>query len=58
MGKTRELFKKIRDTKEIFNVKMGTKRTEVVWTKQKQKILRRGGKNTQKNYTKRSLQPR
>ena len=52
MGKTRELFKKIRDTKEIFNVKMGTKRTEVVWTKQKQKILRRGGKNTQKNCTK------
>ena len=24
----------------------------MVWTKQKQKILRRGGKNTQKNYTK------
>ena len=24
MGKTRELFKKIRDTKEIFQVKMGT----------------------------------
>ena len=23
----------------------------MVWTKQKQKILRRGGKNTQKNYT-------
>ena len=25
----------------------------MVWTQQKQKILRRGGKNTQKNYTKR-----
>ena len=24
----------------------------MVWTKQKQKILRRGGKNVQKNYTK------
>ena len=24
----------------------------MVWTRQKQKILRRGGKNTQKNYTK------
>ena len=24
----------------------------MVWTKQKQKILRRGGKNIQKNYTK------
>ena len=27
-------------------------RTEMVWTKQRQNILRRGGKNTQKNYTK------
>ena len=26
MGKTRDLFKKIRDTKGIFHVKMGTKR--------------------------------
>ena len=26
-------------------------RTELVWTGQKQKILRRGGKNTQKNCT-------
>ena len=25
---------------------------EMVWTYQKQKILRRGGKNTQKKYTK------
>ena len=24
MGKTRDLFKKIRDTKEIFHTKMGT----------------------------------
>ena len=27
----------------------------MVWTKQKQKILRRGGKNTQKNCTKKDL---
>ena len=27
----------------------------MVWTQQKQKILRRGGKNTQKNYTKEIL---
>ena len=27
----------------------------MVWTKQRQKILRRGGKNTQKNYTKKDL---
>ena len=27
----------------------------MVWTQQKQKILRRGDKNTQKNYTKKDL---
>ena len=32
MGKTRDFFKKIRDTKEMFHEKMGTKRTEMVWT--------------------------
>ena len=46
MGKTRDLFKKIRDTKGTFHAKMGTIK-ETVWTEQKQKILR-GSKNTQK----------
>ena len=32
MGKTRDLFKKIRDTKGTFHAKMGSKRTEMVWT--------------------------
>ena len=32
MGKTTDLFKKIRDTKGIFHAKMGLKRTEMVWT--------------------------
>ena len=32
MGKIRDLFKKIRDTKGTFNAKMGSKRTEMVWT--------------------------
>ena len=32
MGKTRNFFKKIRDTKETFHAKMGTIRTEMVWT--------------------------
>ena len=32
MGKTGDLFKKIRDTKGIFHTKMGTKREEMVWT--------------------------
>ena len=62
MGKTRDLFKKIRDTKGTFHAKMGSIKdrngrdlTEDI----KQKILRylkqkilRGGKNTRKNYPK------
>ena len=32
MGKTRDLFKKIRDTKGTFHAKMGAKRTKIVWT--------------------------
>ena len=31
MGKTRDLFKKIRDSKGIFHAKMGTIK-EIVWT--------------------------
>ena len=31
-GKTRDLFKKIRDTKETFHAKMDNVRTETVWT--------------------------
>ena len=54
IGKTRDHFKKIRDTKGTFHAKMGSMKTEMVWTKQKQNILRRGGKNTQKNYEKSS----
>ena len=32
MGKTRDLFKKIRDTKGIFYAKMGSIKKEMVWT--------------------------
>ena len=32
MGKTRDLFKKIRDTKGTFHAKMGSRKTEMVWT--------------------------
>ena len=32
MGKTRDCVKKMRDTKGIFHAKMGTIRTELVWT--------------------------
>ena len=31
-GKTRDLFKKIRDTKGTFHAKMDTIKTEMVWT--------------------------
>ena len=52
MVKTRDLFKKIRDTKGTFHAKMGSIKDRNGMDLQKQKILRRGGKNTQKNCTK------
>ena len=58
MGKTRDLFKKIRDTKGTFHAKMGTIKDRngmdliEAYTK---KILRRLYKNAQKNYTKKFL---
>ena len=51
-GKTRDLFKKIRDTKGTFHAKMGSIKDRNGMTYQKQKISRRGGKNTKKNCTK------
>ena len=52
MGKTRDLFNKIRDTKETFHAKMGLIEDRNGMDLTEQKILRRGGKNTQKNCTK------
>ena len=52
MGKTRDLFKKISDTKGTFHAKMGSIKDRNGIDLQKQKILRRGGNNTQKNYPK------
>ena len=52
MGKTRDLFKIFRDTKGILHTKMGTIKDRNCMELTEQKILRRGGKNTQKNYTK------
>ena len=49
IGKTRDLFKKIRDTKGTFHEKMGTIKDRNGMDLTEQKILRRGGKNTQKN---------
>ena len=53
MGKTRDLFKKIRDTKGAFHAKMSTiKDRNSMNLTEAEDILRRGGKKTQKNYTK------
>ena len=51
VGNTRDLFKKIRDTKGTFLAKMGTIKDRNGMDLTEAKILRRGGKNTQKNYT-------
>ena len=52
IGKIRDLFKKIRDTKRTCHAKMGTiKDSNGRDLKEAEGILRRGGKNTQKNYT-------
>ena len=54
MGKTRDLFKKIRDTKGTFHAKMGTIKDRNGMEEEEcyqKKMLRRGGKNTQ-NYKK------
>ena len=32
MGKTRDLFKKIRDTKGTFHAKMGVNKGQMIWT--------------------------
>ena len=50
MGKTRDLFKKIKDTKGTFHAKMGSIKDRNGMDLKK--ILRRSGTNTQKNCTK------
>ena len=52
MGKTTDHFKKSRDTKGTFHAKMGTIKDKNCMDLTEKKILRRGGKNTQKNCTK------
>ena len=53
--KTRELFKKIRDTKVTFHAKIGTIKDRNGKDLREQKRLKRDDKNTQKNYTKKVL---
>ena len=53
MGKTRDLFKRIRDVKGIFHAKMGTMKERNGTDLTEAEILRRGGNNTLKNDRKR-----
>ena len=55
MGKTRDLFKKIRDTKGTFHAKMGTIKDRNSRNLTEAEDIRRGDKNTQKNYTKKII---
>ena len=52
MRKTRDLFKTIRDTKGTFHAKMDPIKDRSGMGLTEPKILRRPGKNTQKQYTK------
>ena len=52
IGNSRDLFKKIKDTKGTFYAKIGTIKKRNGMDLTKAVILRRGGKNTQKNYAK------
>ena len=46
MGKTRDLFKKIRDTRGIFHAKMGTIKDRNGMDLTEAEDIQRGGKNT------------
>ena len=55
-GKTRDLFKKIRDTKETFHAKMGTiKDRKGIDIKEAEDIKKRWQEYTEENYTKKIL---
>ena len=49
MGKTRDLFKKIRDTKGTFHAKMGSLKDRNGMDLTETEDIKRGGKNIQKN---------
>ena len=55
MRKTRDLFKKIRGTKGTFHAKMGLIKDRNGMDQTEVEVIRRGGKNTQKNCTKKSF---
>ena len=51
MGKIRDLFKKIRDTKGTFHANMSTIKDRNGMDLTEAEDIKRGDKNTQKNYT-------
>ena len=58
MGKTRDLFKKIRDSEGTFHGKIGSIQDRNGMDLTEAEDIRRGGKNTQKNCTKKISRPR
>ena len=52
MGKARDLFKKIRDTKGTLHAKMGTIKDRNGMDLREAEDIKKSCKNTQKNYTK------
>ena len=52
MGKTRDLFKKIRDTKGTFHAKMGSTKNRNGMDLTEAEDIKKEGENTQKNCTK------
>ena len=52
MGKTRDLFKKIRDTKGTFHAKMGSIKDRNDMDLTEAEDIKKRCKNTQKNFTK------
>ena len=55
MGKTRDLFKKIRDTKGTFHAKMGTIKDRNSKDLTEEEEIKKRWQNTQKNCTKNVL---
>ena len=52
MGKTKDLFKETRDTKGTCHAKMGSIKDRNCMDLTEAEDIKKGGKNTQKNFTK------
>ena len=52
MGKTRDLFKNIRDDKELFHAKMGTIKDRIGMDIMEAENINKSWQHTQNNYTK------